>query len=108
MKKPFEVGERVLAEWEDSSRGLIEVVRGIYRGLDERGFAAIECLDGLCLCVPRSLRRLVKKERRRVWVRIIDQKCSDPNMSITKYEACGFNFPESVEFIEVRKPKGKA
>ncbi len=59
-------GDRVSAEVEANNR-ICKKIKGIFRFVDiERGLAQIDGFDGFCYeVVPSSMRRLVKKERRR-------------------------------------------
>jgi hypothetical protein len=105
MKKPFEVGERVLAEWDGTTE--IRKIKGTYLGVDGRGFAMVKCSDNTYLCVPRSLRRFVSRVRRRVWIsedQLAYLKVKESIMASVTLEKFVQN---DVEFIEVRKPKGK-
>lgn len=96
MKKPFQVGDRVRAySWAAVYAGRVIRVEGdrVYLGLDGGGNLDFH---------PKQCRRLVRKERRRVWVKL-------PTDFHPQHRANGMVSVDPVdgwvEFIEVRRKK---
>lgn len=102
MKKPFKVGQRV-AVYNFGIRYVGTIFDVFKDGID-----VAEDPDNKGMRVhPKQLRRLVKKERRRVWI----PETSLPHDMIGKCEDAAWVSADDrskdgwVEFIEVKKPK---
>src|SRR6185312_8552196 len=108
--EPLKVGDRVAADWYNPQRGRYDRIRGRYYGVGADGDALVtDEPDGprYC-CSPYSVRRLVKKPRRRVWINPrdaggpIDRHSGVFYTGITPedYSCNGWT-----EFVEVRRKK---
>ncbi|MES2355589.1 MAG: hypothetical protein V4568_14565 [Pseudomonadota bacterium] len=104
MKKNFKTGDRVAADHDTTSK-LIRV-KGIFVQIDQNGFAVVEKPGSGCawLCSPKSMRRLVKKDRLRVWINLYPHGLNSTQHTSKKL-ADGSAMPSRircVEFVEVR------
>lgn len=102
-KKDFKVGERVAGDWFDIGHGFRRI-KGTFMGLTEEKVPIIKCDHrGLhCLCAPNSIRRQVKKNRRRLWIHSTSIGIYTNPYVYTKQPPTLDDF---VEFVEVRKKK---
>lgn len=100
-KRKLEVGDRVRAygrQW-DQGVGFIDIVGTISAFV--AGEALVNTGDRVICCHPKQCRRLVKKERRRVWIRGLDlhTRSATPVVAYQKVDRDA----DFVEFVEVRK-----
>lgn len=109
----LKTGDRVAAYyWDDDDRTATRIVGTVFKSNKTETHIKDDNGVGLMFCT-KQCRRLVKKPRRRVWV---SPATLEKILESNSYSAAYYNnellisrapFDGSVEFIEVRKPKGE-
>lgn len=99
-KRPFEVGDRVAAY------NCTKRYEGVVWSIDNRRWPTtlvIETRDDVLSFHPKQCRRLVRKERRRVWVNMDHWDYYKADNPAHAYLEEPQDTPGWVEFIEVKK-----
>lgn len=106
VKRPFQVGERVRVHDVCQETGKLCSDVGTIREIGMDGALFIDCKfwQSHIPFNPKQCRRLVKKERRRVWLKPFDVNYSDKYPPrIGSIDAALGPFEDYVEFVEVRR-----
>jgi hypothetical protein len=102
----FKAGDRVAADWFNPETELYETVRGCFFGINDNNEPMVEGDRGVRYFVaPNSIRRLVKRERRRVWISATEFALTMAHGGHAESSLFGPKWDDSIEFIEVRNRK---